>query len=342
MINDNHGGRLRNGESRASNLQAPPSSTGRALNAIGTKDSDAWKTLDHEPFLFRHNLADHPLFEIPRLAKLAAAVLRRGDRLKYAMSAGSQEIGACADEEIANRILSIEEANTWLKISSLQELDPAYDKLLRSVIDEVELLSGLPLWPAISWLGLTVFIASPKVVTPYHFDHETNFLFQIRGEKEVCLFDPNDRFVLSEEEIEDFYRGNPKAGIFKDGMRDRAQVHRLRPGLAIHHPPLAPHIVNNGNAASISVSIFYTLSASDVRARVYQANYCLRRLGFRPVAPGTSATRDRMKSFALKAVSKAKPRSQQELLFSGIERITRPFQLGRRLVRKLAPEDATS
>jgi hypothetical protein len=87
-------------------------------------------------------------------------------------------------------------------------LDRNYNHILRKPIGEIEDLTGLRLRHDIGWSGITVFVASPNMVTSYHFDNETNFLFQIRGEKDVRRFDPKNRFVLTESEIERFYAGN--------------------------------------------------------------------------------------------------------------------------------------
>ena len=54
-------------------------------------------------------------------------------------------------------------------------------------------------------------MTSPNATTPYHIDHEPNFLMQVHGEKDICLFDQNDREVLSEADIERFYCGDPQA-----------------------------------------------------------------------------------------------------------------------------------
>lgn len=87
-------------------------------------------------------------------------------------------------------IRRVEEGGIWFKLSSLEELDRDYDHILRKTIGEIEDLTGQRLRHDIGWSGITVFVASPNMVTSYHFDNETNFLFQIRGEKDVRLFDP--------------------------------------------------------------------------------------------------------------------------------------------------------
>jgi hypothetical protein len=72
----------------------------------------------------------------------------------------------------------------------LEELDRDYDDILGKTIGEIKDLTGMPLRHDIGLSGITVFVAPPNMVTSYHFDYETNFLFQIRGEKDVRLFDP--------------------------------------------------------------------------------------------------------------------------------------------------------
>ena len=45
----------------------------------------------------------------------------------------------------------------------------------------------------------------------------------------------------------------------------------------MHHPPLAPHWVKNGDNVSVSVSVSFCIRSLDHRAKVYQANRLLRR-----------------------------------------------------------------
>jgi hypothetical protein len=158
-----------------------------------------------------------------------------------------------------------------------------------------------------------------------------NFLFQIHGEKDVYLFDQQDRFVLTEREIEEFYRGRAFAGLLREETRHLGKKFRLVPGIAVHQPPLAPHLICNANNVSVSVSIWFALRSLDRRAKVYQANSCLRQLGLRPTPPGVSGLSDRLKVAALSAVSKSNPVTQRELLYSGIERISAPVKLAKRV-----------
>jgi len=185
---------------------------------IGLDDAGIWKQLNCAPYLFHHALANHPLFDIPRLLKLAMGVIDRGDPTKFGLriEGDAKFNSAPLQDRLLQAIRHVEEGGIWFKLSSLEELDGDYDHILRKTIGEVEDLTGLRLRHDIGWSGITVFVASPNMVTPYHFDNEMNFLFQIRGEKDVRLFDPQNRFVLTENEIERFYAGHPMAGIYRD------------------------------------------------------------------------------------------------------------------------------
>jgi hypothetical protein len=290
-----------------------------------------WENLNRAPFTFRHNLENHPLFEITKLANVAeAAIEKRGPRKLYIPD--DEELNKLPwNKRLPEALRRIEGGSLWLKLSGLQELHPDYEDLLQTFLAEMEDLSGLPLRRTATWAGLTVFIASPNVVTPYHFDHDTNFLFQIKGEKDVYLF---DRSVVTEEEIEHFYTGEAMAGKYRDGTMNKSEAFHLTPGVAVHHPPLAPHLVKNGENVSISLSMFYADGFLDERAKIYQANYCLRRLGLKPHPPGESVFRDRLKSTAIGTFSKSKPKTQDELLFSGIKRVLSPQRGANWIVRR--------
>jgi hypothetical protein len=61
-------------------------------------------------------------------------------------------------------------------------------------------------------------------------------LFQIQGEKEVYLFDPDDRSVLTEQEIEEYYTGNFQSAIYKEENQNKANIYN-NSGQGVHQPP---------------------------------------------------------------------------------------------------------
>jgi hypothetical protein len=303
---------------------------------IDLDDAGIWKQLNRAPYLFHHALANHPLFDIPRLLKLAKGVIDRGDPTKFALriEGDAKFNSAPLRDRLLQAIRHVEEGGIWFKLSNLEELDGDYGHILRKTIGEVEDLTGLRFRDAVGWSTITVFVASPNMVTPYHFDDEMNFLFQIRGEKDVRLFDQQNRFVLTEKEIERFYAGNPMAGIYRDEALESSTLFHLTPGTAVHHPPLAPHIVTNGNNVSVSVSFGYALAPELYKARIYQANYCLRLLGFQPLPPGNSRFRDKLKHHTFEILVKSNPASHDELMYSGMNRLKAPFRLAKQIIQR--------
>ncbi len=278
-------------------------------------------------FTFSHGLHRQPLFALPRLARLAETMLAAGDQRKFlalggeAAAAGSTFESLPRRERLARTIEELECSRNWVKLSSAESFDPEYRELLATLLAQIAHLSGRPLLEEITWSSLTVFLASPHIVTPYHIDHESNFLFQVAGEKDLYLFDCSDRVVLTETEIESYYAGDFHATHHKSELQHRARAYRLVPGLAAHHPPLSPHWVRNGEAPSVSVSIGFCMRPVDRRAHVYQVNHYLRKLGLTPAPPGRSRLRDSIKSAGLGALSKSGADNPYDIVYSGLNRL---------------------
>ena len=188
------------------------------------------KNFNRRSFAFEHGLAHHPLFEPACLAGVAASLMARGDREKFVAlsgklsAAGTNFASMAPAARLAEAITALGEGNSWLKITSANEADDRYAALLQGILAEIEELSETSFLDDITWSSLTVFMASPNIVTPYHIDHESNFLFQIRGEKDISLFDPNDRMVLRESEIENFYVGNLDSAQYREEIQNRGTV----------------------------------------------------------------------------------------------------------------------
>lgn len=294
---------------------------------------------NRSPFMFSHNLAGHPLFEIPRLVELSNTLLSKGGPEQVLClasdSAAARKWGEIPQkEQVASAISHIEESGSLVFLKSVH-LDIEYKNLLEQFLAELEDLTGVPLQQEITSSVSTIILASPQSITPYHIDHESNFLFQMHGEKDVSLFNPDDRSVLSEQEIESYYTGNSEAANYKEENQSKANIYHLVSGKAVHQPPRAPHWVRNGNSVSVSLSINFCMRSIDLPVRVYQINYYLRKLGLEPTPPGKSPLQDSLKIFALGMFSKRKPEGHNEAISSGINRIKTLVSPVQRVARKL-------
>jgi hypothetical protein len=294
-------------------------------------DEKGWGGVNRSPFLFAHGLARHPLFDLSRLRRLSRLAIEQDQGLGPAQPVDkAQRI-----REMEGQMADLAHGKHWLKVSAADRIDPEYAELLQRLLAEIEDLSGMSIRSRMTWCGLDVFMNSPNLQVPYHFDHDCNFLMQISGEKDDNLFDPDDRNVLSEAEIEDYYRGNKIAGRFRESIMTAAKCHHLSPGVGVHHPPLAPHLIRNGNEVSVSVAAYFVLPEHERVARVYQSNHFIRKLGMRPRPPGLSRWSDSVKIGLINAVSMSNPTTYDQRLYSGVNRIAAPAKFAKRLTGML-------
>ncbi|WP_139223502.1 hypothetical protein [Methylocapsa palsarum] len=218
------------------------------------------------------------------------------------------------------------------KISALNEVDPAYDAVLRSAVRQFAGDAGIRL-EDVTWSILTVFITAPRLPTPFHGDFEQNFLLQIQGEKEVRLYDRENRRFFPQDAIEGLCKGDPLAAPFDEAFSDMGTLFHIKPGVGVHHPLAAPHSVTNGDSVSISVAIAFCTKEIDDLSRVHQANLFLRSVGLRPPFPDLSTRRDRMKAAFFRVISG--PRDSCSALSRGYARLTWPARFVRDEIRKL-------
>src|SRR5687768_13453804 len=152
------------------------------------------KAFNERPFLVRHHLVDHPAFRLERLVELARRLpveyveYNAGDLPLTQDPKQTPRTGLSIEETIRR----ITDARSWMVLKRV-ETDDEYRRILDDCLDQIA-----PLAPGMRARQAFVFISSPGSITPYHIDHEYNFLLQIRGTKSMSIF---DRSVLTEEEI---------------------------------------------------------------------------------------------------------------------------------------------
>jgi hypothetical protein len=167
--------------------------------------------------------------------------------------------------------------------------------VLREFMEQVVVAVGPVLRTDIKTARATLLIASPRRITSYHLDSNTNFLYQIHGDKRLSVFDPSDRTLVTPEELEGYYSGNVSAAHYKPERQADAQVFDLHAGSAVHIPSHAPHWAQNLDNVSVALSINFDLISVERVGRIHRLNGRLRRLGFVPQSPGDSAWKDEVK-----------------------------------------------
>lgn len=281
------------------------------------------------PFMFSHNLGNHPLCEIPQLVQIAKTLMSQGGRIHCQSSEArlNQKAfsgGNLTQDQVLDCLAHIEESASWLLLYSVQSV-PECRVLLEKIVAELEELTGLPLHQQASWEDIYIFVASSHAITPYHFDHESTFLFQIHGQREANLF-PCDPSTVSTEELEQYYFGDPNAGKYSSEKQQKAHIYPLLPGKGVHIPVRGPHYFKNGNSYSVVVGVHFDLHSYDWQVPIYQVNFMLRKLGLKPKLPNQSVLSDKLKIWLMGLISNRKPKNKFEFYYSGVERIKNPIK----------------
>ena len=283
-------------------MQSTERQRGAAISAALAGDTSQFReNFNRASFQFSHHLANHPLFELPRLLDLAR-ILPDPD-VYY--DAGDIRVDQRWDQtprsqlSVEQLIERIENTGAWILLRGTHK-DPRYAAILNQCLNEVQEVVGATFPTMIKCVRGLVFITSPNRVTTYHIDRECNYLLQIHGDKVMYLFDRYDRDVLPETEIERFWAVDNNAAVYKPQYQDRGRAYQMGPGTGVHIPVNAPHWLKNSD--NISVTFAVTFQFVDSRlANVYRANHYLRKVGIEPSPPGLSRTRDTIKAWSMGA-----------------------------------------
>jgi hypothetical protein len=257
---------------------------------------------NRDSFEVSHNLANHPLLQLPQLMDLAERTLKvRPKDIHY--DVGDIRVDqrwdtiAAAPFSAKEALERVETCKAWFIFRSAQR-DPEYRILLDRGLAEIKTQIGPRVESQILMEDIIIFITSPKRVTTYHIDRECNFLLQIRGTKTLHVFDREDREVLKEEEIEHFWSDDFNAPLYRPNLQNRAKSYKLAPGVGVHIPVNCPHWVENDDSVSITLSVNCQF-LDRLRASPYRANFVLRKLGLNPTPPGRSPVLDAIKSYGV-------------------------------------------
>lgn len=265
-----------------------------------------------------HSLADHPLLQIGALVELGKRQQER--RLVRTHSADATAGTSFADapnlhpnqKGAAATLSDIANARAWMSLLNVQA-DPIYRQFIDEILDEVRPITERR-DPGMCYRAGWIFVSSPNAVTPFHIDHEHNFILQIRGTKRLYAWDPFDRVVVSERAQELFHDAHSRELVtWSEAWRPRATVMDLVPGLGGYMPSTTPHLVENGPEPSITISFTYYTDATRRRELIYRGNAGLRRLGIAPTPVGEAPGRDRVKHAVLSGFTLAKNRVRRAL-----------------------------
>jgi hypothetical protein len=268
------------------------------LQLLRKPDERFQRLYNRESFQFDHELAGNPLFELPALIAYAKRMQARPEIVYWSNGKVKVADGWSGPEA---RRLSLLDTISGMSNNDSQilfkrmELDPEYGPLIRGIIAKLLDIIGPQLQQDVVVGRGTLLIASPRRITSYHIDSDTNFLFQVTGKKTISVFNHTDRTLIGHEELERYYSGNINGAAFKQARQQDGHAYDLRAGTGVHIPCMAPHWAQNDDNLSVALSVNFDLKSIVRLGRIYRLNHRLRRLGITPAPPGTSAWRDQLK-----------------------------------------------
>jgi hypothetical protein len=232
------------------------------------------------PFLVKHRLDVHPLFDLDPLAALCRRLPRAQVRYRSGVIPADAEFDTSLDRyrgdlTLDDAIEHLESRQAYIAIYNA-ETDPQYRPVIEGLLGEIAGHTER-IEPGLNWYSTYLFISARDSVTPYHMDREMNFLLQIRGTKTVQLWDPHDDEIMSPAQRDRLLaeRGEPRPP-YDPAFQRKAMTFQLAPGLGVHHPFIAPHLVTTGRALSISLAITFRTRQSDVWTDAHRFNHLIR------------------------------------------------------------------
>jgi len=268
------------------------------LPHLNADPGDVDRSFNREPFGFTHNVHELPLLAFDSLRELAG----KYDQADHFVASGAPAPGT-QFYSVAHGMLTPQQAMDELGNGSHRVLmkrpenyDPRFRALLDSLFAQVVQLHPNVAQERIVRLESSVLVSSAASITPFHFDPEMSFFFQIEGEKVYHLRAPA---VVTEPDLERFY----KMGVVNIGQLDFATYEStqefaftLLPGFGLHQPQNSPHWVETRGARTISYVFSFETERSRATGRTRSFNHYMRKAGLRPAAPGAHPRSDAFKA----------------------------------------------
>lgn len=254
-----------------------------------------------------HSYEHHPLLQIDSLKSLASR-LYKTEQCRFVnpgMSLDSDfwhESNPTDGKDLHTFFENIAESGSWIALYNV-EADPEYKKLVEDIVHSRRDLIEPEQGRILESQGF-IFISAPPSITPFHIDRENNFWLQIKGTKEMTVFDRTDREVISEPAIEDFIvNRTQRRVVYSDEIAVKGNRFITKPGDGVYFPSTSPHMtrtttdwVTDDENLSISIGVVFYTEKTLNDARIYQFNRLIRKLGLSPNPPGSSSIGDRVKS----------------------------------------------
>ena len=262
------------------------------------------RQFNRNPIRVSHDLPDNPLFDLDRLASLAEKLPSECVNWDSGDLPISIDGNHTPDRRrpVVDTIQTIDRSNAWVELKEI-ERDAEYRKLMETCLDEIEAIS----WtfaPGMTERQASIYIASPRSVAPFHIQSSAAFLLQVHGSMNLQLFDPWDREVLPEENLEELFTGGTGLLEYRESFGDRGSWFEVHASDGLHIPLAAPHWVQSGPQYSVAMSVMFQTQSSKQWQSIFRLNKRLRRLRLKPRPVGKNANGDAAKLLIMDGLDK--------------------------------------
>lgn len=208
--------------------------------------------------------------------------------------------------EAARLIRTIDENDSWLTLLNIEQ-SPSYRRFIDSQFDALAAVLGEPAAALRQRMGF-VFVSSPNSTTPAHFDIEQSLLIQLRGNRRLD-FGSWASAAHRDDEVHRYWTGS--LGRL-ESMPEGTDALELGPGRGAYIPPYTPHWLQNGDTASLSLTITFFNRDNRDESFVQVFNEKLRRARLSPPAYGSRPGTDRAKAGVMRGYTALKRRVRPE------------------------------
>ena len=245
-----------------------------------------WQAYPRSAQLMTHSLSADPVFDWGNLADIIANGDRSLIEVREDTPAGRFKVRRDLPNDLRPLVAELAGARRWIM---LRELDrwPQFAPLVSDILAAIEPVVQLRTGPVLRPTAF-LFVSSPGLVTPLHFDPEFNILFQIAGSKRFTLL-PEEAGLPSQADNERYHRCGDNLLEWSPQMADQAMHYDLVPGAALYVPFKVPHTVRVGDVPSISLSVTWRSRDSLMQDDAWAMNGMLARCGMRAPPPGERA-----------------------------------------------------
>lgn len=245
---------------------------------------------------FAHRLAQDPLFAWDRLTQIVDQGEDAVTHVRETLPDGRFEPIAEMPANKGSLVEGLPDTQNWIMLRDLDrwpDFAPLVADIHAAIASVAQPRTGELLIPT-----AYLFLSSPRLLTPLHFDPEFNILFHISGDKDFTVL-RDEAGAPNARDNEVFHQDGDNLIGWQDRFSEQGETFSLKPGDALHVPFKAAHYVGVGDTPSISLSVTWRSRDSLLQDDAWAMNAWLRRRGLAPRPVGQSF---RMKGNAMRAL----------------------------------------